>query len=300
MPSISNEPSSRSTMSGVSPSSSGRSPASASSRSACVTMPSRPPYSSTTTASRTGACLKSSSTSKIGAPSWISSGSPTTAAGSSSRPASTWAKRSFLATTPTISSMLPRPTSSSAWLLSITTRRTASRSSLMSIQSTSVRGVMISAITRLPMSSVRATISCCASCSSPASWLSATISFSSLAECSEASPVPGFRPKRRKTRLPRPFNTVIAGLSSQRNRPRGRTTQRAVLSLRCRARLLGASSPSTICRAVMMTNESATAMAKALMPAKLPATRARGASIRWAIAGSPIQPSASDEMVMPS
>ncbi len=77
-------------------------------------------------------------------------------------------------------------------------------------------------------------------------------------------------------------------------------TARAVRSLRWSARLLGANSPSTMCSDVMIMKEITTATECAAAVEIVSGSQARTGSIRRARAGSPIQPRASDEMVMPS
>ena len=92
----------------------------------------------------------------------------------------------------------------------------------------------------------------------------------------------------------------MAGRNTNRNTLSGRITARAVRSLRWSARLFGASSPSTMCSAVMMTNEITTATVCAAAVESMSGSHVRAGKIRWASAGSPTQPSARDEMVMPS
>lgn len=82
--------------------------------------------------------------------------------------------------------------------------------------------------------------------------------------------------------------------------PSGRTTQSAVVSLRWSARLFGASSPSTMCSVVMMAKAMTTAMVCEPAVASDPGRPLNRGSIRCASAGSPTQPSASNERVMPS
>ena len=80
----------------------------------------------------------------------------------------------------------------------------------------------------------------------------------------------------------------------------GLTTQSAVASGRSRAIVLGASSPSTMWRAVMMAKAMATAMLCAVAIAIGAGSHTSAGSTMDASAGSPIHPSPMLDMVMPS
>ncbi len=78
----------------------------------------------------------------------------------------------------------------------------------------------------------------------------------------------------------------------------GTATHSAVPSDLWIATLLGASSPKTMCNSVMMAKATAAVIASAARTGR--PSRIAAGSIRWAKAGSPIQPKASDASVMPS
>ncbi len=80
----------------------------------------------------------------------------------------------------------------------------------------------------------------------------------------------------------------------------GLTTHIAVASGRSRAMVFGASSPSTMCSAVMIANEMATAMVCAVVSARPAGSASNPGSMIDASAGSPIQPSPMLAIVMPS
>ncbi len=75
-----------------------------------------------------------------------------------------------------------------------------------------------------------------------------------------------------------------------------------VASARWIARLFGASSPTTMCRKVMIANATATEMVwlTPLAIAGSGSTRSRSGSMKWAKAGSPIQPRPSEARVIPN
>jgi hypothetical protein len=103
------------------------------------------------------------------------------------------------------------------------------------------------------------------------------------------------------TRLAAPLSTTMPGCMSRENCISGHATHLLTSSGRDSASALGASSPSTMCKKVMMAN--AVTMAAPLWTAADDAStpaRRRPASTSDASAGSPTQPSASDANVMPS
>ncbi len=80
----------------------------------------------------------------------------------------------------------------------------------------------------------------------------------------------------------------------------GLATSSETISGCCRATDLGASSPSTMCSAVMIENDSTTLMVWAMPTASRSPNSAKTGSNSFASAGSPIQPRARLEIVMPS
>jgi hypothetical protein len=75
-------------------------------------------------------------------------------------------------------------------------------------------------------------------------------------------------------------------------------TNSAVPSALAMARLLGASSPKTTCKKVIVPKAAAKAMTW-MVPSGTPSGSSSGWR-KWAKAGSPIQPRPSEEIVMPS
>ena len=80
----------------------------------------------------------------------------------------------------------------------------------------------------------------------------------------------------------------------------GLTSHRAVTSARSSAIHFGASSPSTICTAVMTVNATATLMLCAVVTATCAGRKSNEGCRNEASAGSPIHPSPRLAMVMPS
>ena len=113
---------------------------------------------------------------------------------------------------------------------------------------------------------------------------------------------PRLIPNGRRTALARPFSSQIAGQKTSaehlhRRRPWPATTR----SARKSARLFGASSPRTMCSAVMMAKAIGTATAWELMPANFsPKTSSKTGSSMSARTGSPTKPRPMLAMVMPS
>ena len=102
------------------------------------------------------------------------------------------------------------------------------------------------------------------------------------------------------TNRPVPFSARMKGQNAFMNSSVGLTTHRAVISGRSRATVLGASSPSTMCSAVITANAQATAMVCAVVAAIGAGRNASAGSNSDASAGSPIQPRPMLAMVMPS
>ena len=97
-----------------------------------------------------------------------------------------------------------------------------------------------------------------------------------------------------------PFSSVMNGQKVRMNRRVGVATSSAVPSGFCRATVLGASSPKTMCSAVMKANAIATAAECDPACAQGAGTPCSVGSISRAMAGSPIQPRPRLAMVIPS
>ena len=102
------------------------------------------------------------------------------------------------------------------------------------------------------------------------------------------------------TARPMPFSSRMNGQKAFMKSSVGLTTHSAVASARSSAMVFGASSPSTMCRAVMMANAIATAMLCAVVSAMAAGRNASAGWISEASAGSPIQPRPRLAIVMPS
>ena len=90
------------------------------------------------------------------------------------------------------------------------------------------------------------------------------------------------------------------GQKTRMNSSVGRATSSDTFSDCCSATVLGASSPSTMCSAVMRTNERTTLRVCAMPSASRSPSSANDGSNSLASAGSPIHPRARLAIVMPS
>jgi hypothetical protein len=104
----------------------------------------------------------------------------------------------------------------------------------------------------------------------------------------------------RTTRRPSVFSAVMNGHNTRMKISVGRVTSSAVDSGCCSATVFGASSPSTMCSAVMIENEMTTAIVCAVIVETYDPSARNGGSMKAASAGSPTQPRPRLAMVMPS
>ncbi len=172
----------------------------------------------------------------------------------------------------------------------------------------SVRGTMICPAVRSENPNTRCSICSSSSSRTPASWLAVTSIFSSSSECTSEWPLGGFSPTRPTTKPPSTFSTLMKGKNARmKSCVGGATTSSNRLGVLQR-QVFGASSPSTMCSAVITANEITTAIECAVMAETYGATsggtkdptNANIGSIELANAGSPTQPRPRLAIVMPS
>ena len=154
----------------------------------------------------------------------------------------------------------------------------------------SVRGSITCPAVRSPNPNTRWSICSSSSSMTPASWLAVTSIFSSSSEWTSELPLGGFKPSSRTTQRPVLFRTVMNGQKTRMKISVGRPTMSAVRSACWRATVFGASSPRTMCSAVMKAKPSATEMVCEVAARRESGSRASPGSMIDDTAGSPIHP----------
>ena len=124
--------------------------------------------------------------------------------------------------------------------------------------------------------------------------------FSSSSECTSEWRLGAFSPSARTTARPMPFSSVMNGQKSVMKSSVGLPTIMAVRSACWSAIVFGASSPSTMCRAVMRAKPTVTATVWAVTREMSAGRKSRPRSMSEATVGSPIQPRPRLDIVMAS